>query len=151
MSAKRLFSLIAILSLTLALTALPAVAAPPSTSTSGDHGFTQSYTVAQGDTLSGLAREFGTTIDLLARANGLSDPNRIRVGQTLMAPATPADAADPDIARDILDQQQLSSEAVAFDYYDGKATPQDADDVASSSTQSMPSMPSQPNPPQTSD
>ena len=134
MNPKRLFSLIAVvtLTLTLALTALPAQAAPPATIESAN-GFTRSYTIAHGDTLSALAKQFGTTTDALAMANGLADPSRIRAGQTLMAPATAAEAADPDIARDILDQQQLASDVVAYDYYNGVAAPRDSDDVASPS------------------
>lgn len=54
------------------------------------------YTVQPGDTLSDLADRFGTTVDELAAANGLTDPNALQPGQTLIipsllrAPATPA-------------------------------------------------------------
>lgn len=41
------------------------------------------YTVRRGDTLSGIARRFGTTADRLAEVNAISNPNLIRVGQTL--------------------------------------------------------------------
>lgn len=47
------------------------------------------YTVASGDTLSSIAREwFGdeSKWDLIARANPLVDPNRLRVGQVLRLP-----------------------------------------------------------------
>lgn len=39
-----------------------------------------------GDTLSGLARKFGTSVGALAKANGISDPNRIFAGRTLRIP-----------------------------------------------------------------
>ena len=41
------------------------------------------YTVKKGDTLSGIAKQYGTTYQDIAKANGISDPNLIRVGQTL--------------------------------------------------------------------
>ena len=50
------------------------------TSAAGDDG---GYVVRQGDTLSGIASRLGTTVDALMRANGLTDPDRLRVGQTL--------------------------------------------------------------------
>jgi LysM repeat protein len=58
------------------------------------------YVVQQGDTLSGLAEDFGTTVEEIMAANGLTDPNAIQSGQTLIIPAlvaaTPAlDATAP--------------------------------------------------------
>ena len=41
------------------------------------------YTVKSGDTLSGIASQFGTTYETLANLNNLSNPNRIYVGQVL--------------------------------------------------------------------
>ncbi len=45
-----------------------------------------SYVVRPGDTLSGIARRLGTTVQQLATANGISDANHIVVGQRLRAP-----------------------------------------------------------------
>lgn len=45
------------------------------------------YTVQPGDTLSDLADRFGTTVDELAAANGLTDPNALQPGQTLLIPS----------------------------------------------------------------
>ncbi len=45
-----------------------------------------SYQIRWGDTLSGLARRFGTTVQALARANGIQDVNRIFAGRTLRIP-----------------------------------------------------------------
>lgn len=42
------------------------------------------YDVRRGDTLSGIARRFGTTADRLAAINRLPDPDRLRPGQTLL-------------------------------------------------------------------
>jgi nucleoid-associated protein YgaU len=41
------------------------------------------YTVRSGDTLSGIATRYGTTVSKLAAANGIKDPNRIAAGQTI--------------------------------------------------------------------
>ncbi len=45
------------------------------------------YTVQSGDTLSDLAERFGTTVDELVAANGLTDPNALQPGQTLLIPS----------------------------------------------------------------
>ena len=44
------------------------------------------YTVKAGDTLSGIAAKYGTTYQALAAYNGISDPNRINVGQVIKIP-----------------------------------------------------------------
>lgn len=44
------------------------------------------YTVAPGDTLSEIAMEHGVTVSALADANGITDANRIYVGQSLAIP-----------------------------------------------------------------
>ncbi len=41
------------------------------------------YTVEPGDTLSGIARRYGTTLGALVRVNGLPDPNLIYPGQII--------------------------------------------------------------------
>jgi LysM repeat protein len=46
----------------------------------------KTYTVKKGDTLWGIAGEFGTTPQLLAEVNGLDDPRGLRVGQVLTLP-----------------------------------------------------------------
>ncbi len=44
------------------------------------------YTVKQGDTLFSIARQFNTSVQTLATANGLPNPNLIYVGQVLTIP-----------------------------------------------------------------
>lgn len=56
----------------------PSPAASPSPSAT--------YRVKFGDTLSGIAARFGTTVKVLAELNGIADPSLIRVGQVLVLP-----------------------------------------------------------------
>lgn len=44
------------------------------------------YTVKAGDTLSGIAAKYGTTYQTLAAYNGISNPNKISVGQKIKIP-----------------------------------------------------------------
>lgn len=46
----------------------------------------QSYTVVSGDTLSGIASEFGVSMSDLVAANGIANPDLIYVGQTIVIP-----------------------------------------------------------------
>lgn len=65
-------------------TPAPEPAKPAGGQTSGSaSGSSGDYTVAAGDTLSGIAREHGVSREDLARWNNIKDPNRIYPGQTL--------------------------------------------------------------------
>ena len=55
---------------------------PPPPSSGG------TYTVQPGDTLGAIAQRFGTTVDALARLNGISNPNLIYPGQVLRLPGS---------------------------------------------------------------
>ena len=46
----------------------------------------KTYTVQRGDTLSGIARKFGTTVSAIAQLNNIKDVNKIYVGQVLRIP-----------------------------------------------------------------
>ncbi len=69
--------------LLIALLALPLTAAAAPAQQSGDGSW---YVVQRGDTLGQIALRHGTTIAALQRANGISNPNLIRVGQRLWIP-----------------------------------------------------------------
>jgi LysM repeat protein len=72
------------------------------------------YVVQQGDTLSSVAEEFGSTVEELLAANGLTDPNAIQVGQTLLIPSLISSTlplATPDIAA----SSQITSTLTAND------------------------------------
>lgn len=67
---------------------------PPGTATTpaGTPGTTptatgpRTYTVQPGDTLSAIAQQFGVTVEAIAAANGIEDPDFIDVGQVLLIP-----------------------------------------------------------------
>lgn len=85
--------LILFLLLTLAL--VPRVGAESEQLSSGYY-----YTVHWGDTLSGIAVRHGTTVQALAQANGLVNPNLIYAGQVLWIPTgySPPVAPQPPVA-----------------------------------------------------
>ena len=62
----------------------------PSTPTAKPEATTSEtvYTVKSGDTLSSIAKKYGTTYQKLAAYNGISNPNRISVGQKIKIPGT---------------------------------------------------------------
>jgi LysM repeat protein len=66
------------------LTAPAASPAPPPTQPGAAAA---SYTVQSGDTLSGIARKFGVTVDAIVKANNIADPSRTRPGQIFVIPA----------------------------------------------------------------
>ena len=60
---------------------IPVVTAPAESST-------VAYTVKSGDTLSAIAKEYGTTVNEIASLNNISNPDLIYVGQYLLIPTT---------------------------------------------------------------
>ena len=46
----------------------------------------RTYTVAEGDTLAGIAERYGTTAAAIQAANGIDDPDEIIIGQVLVIP-----------------------------------------------------------------
>ncbi|MGK2850049.1 MAG: LysM peptidoglycan-binding domain-containing protein [Candidatus Limnocylindrales bacterium] len=78
-------------------TATPAPTEPPAPTP-------QTYTIAQGDTLSKIAKEFGLTLEQLLEANKdtIENPDRISVGDVINIPIPPPDevggSVEPSIA-----------------------------------------------------
>ncbi|MCK6408016.1 peptidoglycan DD-metalloendopeptidase family protein [Thauera sp.] len=66
------------------------VAAAPSAATASVSGF---HTVRPGETLLGIARQYGVTLPDLVAWNRITDPDQIHVGQTLRVSATAAATA----------------------------------------------------------
>ncbi len=56
------------------------------------------HTVAAGESLSVIARRYGTTVQALADANGLKSPYPIRIGQVLRVPVAAGSASAPTAA-----------------------------------------------------
>lgn len=65
---------------TVAPTPAPTVT-PPATPTP-----VRTYVVQEGDTLAGIAEQFGSTVAAIQAANDIEDPNEIIIGQTLVIP-----------------------------------------------------------------
>ena len=81
---------------TVAATATTTV--PPATTTVAVTDVPESVTVEKGDSLSKIAKRYGTTVDALVRINELCDANQIFVGQVVLLedPEADADAAAED-------------------------------------------------------
>ncbi len=57
------------------------------------------YQVQRGDTLAAIARRHGLSLEALVEANRISNPNWIRVGQSLVIPGGVPDSAEATVAR----------------------------------------------------
>jgi LysM repeat protein len=77
---------------------VPAVASEDSITT---------YQVQPGDTLSGIAEQFGTTVAALAAANNIADPNLIYAGQVLTI-VGPGNSAATSSTGGVLDASQIA-------------------------------------------
>lgn len=65
---------------------LPEATLPPAETPTLSPVASTTYTVQAGDTLSAIARRFGTTVEAIVAANNLTDPDLIQVGQELVIP-----------------------------------------------------------------
>jgi len=59
---------------------------PTASPTSMPSPATITHTVKSGDTLSAIASQYGTTVEAIAEANKLADPNWLTIGQKLVIP-----------------------------------------------------------------
>lgn len=62
--------------------------ATPSPTTTAGTATPGTYTVTAGDTLWGIAQEFGISVDALAAANNITDPGSLAIGQVLNIPGS---------------------------------------------------------------
>ena len=65
------------------LLALPMAASAETAQTAGGSGCAQFYKIKCGDTLSKIARTYGTSVNYLASLNGIANPNYIVAGTTI--------------------------------------------------------------------
>ncbi len=79
----------------------------------------RTYTVRAGDSLSAIAALFGISQSALAAANGISDPNLVTVGQTLIVPVggtagelVPSQPAAEDLGLEVLNAGIYAEEVV---------------------------------------
>src|SRR5262249_18470270 len=82
------------------VTATPTPATPSGTTTT-------IHVVQKGETLFSIAQQYGTTVDAIAEANGITDVTRIDVGQRLIVPNVTAPqpgAISPGIPQDYIVQ-----------------------------------------------
>lgn len=80
---------------TASTTSLVPLTTPPTTSPTTTTTLPQYYEVQPGDTLSGIAQNFDIRLEDLVAANGITDPNQIRVGEKLLLPP-PTVLVNPD-------------------------------------------------------
>jgi LysM repeat protein len=72
------------------LLALPMAASAETAQTAGGSGCAQFYTIKCGDTLSKIARTYGTSVNYLATLNGIANPDYIIAGTTICVKAKSA-------------------------------------------------------------
>jgi len=75
------------------------------------------YVVQPGDTLSAIARRFGTTVAAIASTNTLADPDEIVVGQVIFIPtAGPAPSPTPATTAQVIRRGDASRRVVALSF-----------------------------------
>ena len=72
-----------------AATPTPEVTPTPAATDTPTPGPTQVHVVKAGETLSGIAESYGVSLQDLIRANGITNPSLIWVGQELVIPPAP--------------------------------------------------------------
>jgi len=87
---------------------------PTSGSTPAPASKGSTYTVVSGDTLSGIAAKFGTTYQIIAQINGITNPNVISVGQVLTIPSTKTQKLEGGINHVVASGETLSGIAAKY-------------------------------------
>lgn len=68
----------------------------------------EAYIVKAGDTLSAIAKKYGTTVEALVASNGIQNKNFIYIGQVIKIP----DAAGGDITTEMSNALKACLEAI---------------------------------------
>jgi LysM repeat protein len=94
------------------------------------------YVLQPGDNLTHIARDYGTTVEDILAANGISDPNRIYAGQALIIPSgtAQADSDDADADADASDPAPQPASAANVPTAVVEDPAEAADDAADPST-----------------
>jgi len=74
------------------------------------------YVVQPGDTLSNVARRFGTSVWMLADINDLDDPSLVRAGQRLLIPRSGASPSAPSSSFEAESEPSLETEVGPYLY-----------------------------------
>ena len=82
----------------------------------------RTHTVQEGETLTAIAAYFGLPLDLLMQANGITDPDALRVGQTLIIPEATVDPASTETPEQGAQTQGTSTDS-SPQIVDAKAPP----------------------------
>lgn len=70
------------------------------------------YTIQPGDTLTKIASRTGTTVDALAKANNIANPNLIFAGQNLTIPTNPMTSGIGNFVRNIFGSGQNQNQGI---------------------------------------
>lgn len=90
------------------------------------------YTLAEGETLYGVARRFGLHYETLAKANGIDDPATVKPGQTIAIPPVSWNPeSDPPLAQPPADLPTLPEEQTEPDFTSGLIDDSDTEDAIS--------------------
>ena len=88
----------------------PETTPSPSTPPAAGPEAPRAHTVAQGETLDGIARRYGIAVDALRAANPGVTPKRLQVGQELsIPPADTEEAAEPEVVAPALQTHRVRS------------------------------------------
>lgn len=67
----------------------------------------ETYTVGPGDTLYGISLKLNVSMEELAKLNGITDPNQIKIGQVLKVPGTTV--VNQEIEIDLVRMQEIQN------------------------------------------
>ncbi|MBK5249419.1 MAG: LysM peptidoglycan-binding domain-containing protein, partial [Actinomycetales bacterium] len=114
LNARALIRIGQVLTIPGASTAAPAAVSAPTPAASAPAATSGRYTVTSGDTVSGIAKHYGTTSSAIISANGLNARALIRIGQVLTIPgaSTAAPAATQQLVPSTFLHYTYSSDVV---------------------------------------